>query len=91
MKINVGKWLRRQVFSGQPVTVGNFISLVGGQLGYAETDTRILLLQIARDVQEGRLTQQTIQDKTDAIVREELRREAKKWADALYDLHAVLR
>lgn len=91
MKINIGKWLRRQVFSGEPVTIGNFVSLIGSQLGYSESDTRILLLQIARDVQDGRLTRATLEDKTDAIVREELRREAGKWADALFELQHALR
>lgn len=91
MKINIGKWLRRQVFSGEPVTIGNFVSLIGGQLGYSESDTRILLLQMARDVQDGRLTRHTIEEKTDAVVREQLRREAGKWADALSELQHALR
>lgn len=28
MKINIGKWLRRQVFGGEPVTINNMYDLV---------------------------------------------------------------
>ena len=28
MKINIGKWLRRQVFGGEPVTINNLYDLV---------------------------------------------------------------
>lgn len=89
MKINIGKWLKRQVYRGQPVTVGNTIRLVGGVLDYQEQDPGITLLQMAQDAQSGRLTADYLRDKTDEIIREQLAEEAAKWADALHQLYKL--
>lgn len=75
MKINIGKWLRRQVLGNKPVTIGNTLQEVAHQLGYDGPDWAA---QIAMDLATGRVKAADIKARMDAqaqlVLANELRR-----------------
>ena len=87
MKINVGKWLRRQVFRGEPVTLANFARLAAGKLGYeSDGDDTVWLVRMGRDLAEGRLTAAEVKEVLDIEAQRVLAAETRKVRDWLEEI-----
>jgi len=83
MKINVGKWLRRQVFAGKPVTAENTFLLMAGKLGYKTDDISEAVLSIAWDLYVGDLTAKELRETLDYEAQRILLVEGQKWRERI--------
>lgn len=83
MKINIGKWLRRQVFGGQAVTPENTFLLCANKLGYRTDDINDAVISMALDLYTGQLTGKEIRETLDYESQRILLVEGQKWRERI--------
>ena len=83
MKINLGKWLKRQVFGGQPVTPESTFLLLVNKLGYDTDDINDAVISIALDLYTGQLTAKEIRETFDFESQRILLAEGQKWRERI--------
>ena len=83
MKINIGKWLRRQVFGGKPVTPESTFLLLVNKLGYDTDDINDAVISIALDLYTGQLTGKEIRETFDFESQRILLSEGQKWRERI--------
>lgn len=83
MKINIGKWLRRQVFGGKPVTPESTFLLLVNKLGYDTDDISDAVISIALDLYTGQLTAKEIRETLDFESQRILLAEGQKWRERI--------
>ena len=83
MKINIGKWLRRQVFGGKPVTPESTFLLLVNKLGYDTDDINDAVISIALDLYTGQLTAKEIRETFDFESQRILLAEGQKWRERI--------
>lgn len=84
MKIDPVKWLRRQAFHGEPVTLENTLKLVLGKLGYSSFEGIVLALMT------GETTAAKLKKMLDEQARETLKVELLKSLEKLQEQVAKL-
>ena len=90
MKINIGKWLRRQVFGGKPVTAESTFLLLVNKLGYKTDDISDAVISIALDLYTGDLTATEIRETLDYESQRILLVEGQKWRERIEVLLAAI-
>lgn len=83
MKINLGKWLKRQVFGGQPVTAESTFLLLAGKLGYKTDNITDAAIAMALDLYTGQLTGKEIRETLDYESQRILLVEGQKWRERI--------
>ena len=83
MKINIGKWLRRQVFGGKPVTPESTFLLLVNKLGYDKDDISDAVISIALDLYTGQLTGKELRETLDFESQRILLAEGQKWRERI--------
>ena len=83
MKINIGKWLRRQVFGGKPVTPESTFLLLVNKLGYDTDNINDAVISMALDLYTGQLTAKEIRETFDYESQRILLAEGQKWRERI--------
>ena len=83
MKINIGKWLKRQVFGGAPVTAESTFLLLVNKLGYKTDDINDAVISMALDLYTGDLTAKEIRETLDYESQRILLVEGQKWRERI--------
>ena len=83
MKINLGKWLRRQVFGGKAVTPESTFLLLVNKLGYDTDDISDAVISIALALYTGQLTGKELRETLDFESQRILLAEGQKWRERI--------
>ena len=83
ISINPGKFLRRQVFGGQPVTPESTFLLLVNKLGYDTDDISDAVISIALDLYTGQLTGKELRETLDFESQRILLAEGQKWRERI--------
>lgn len=88
MKINIGKWLRRQVFGGEPVTLKSTLELAVEAAGYDTAEA--LLGALATGKTTGDAVARSVQESLRDLLAHELSELIDRAAEQLEELKATL-
>ena len=83
ISINPGKFLRRQVFGGKPVTPESTFLLLVNKLGYDTDDISDAVISIALDLYTGQLTGKELRETLDFESQRILLAEGQKWRERI--------
>lgn len=83
ISINPGKFLRRQVFGGKPVTPESTFLLLAGKLGYDTDNINDAVIRIALDLYTGQLTGKELRETLDFESQRILLSEGQKWRERI--------